>query len=195
MSKSIRLELSDEVAGRACDLAKQTYISLETILARWVSLGIADTTVRELIRDVAPIAEEYSLGFEQQMELADLIARRASLTPAEQLRMDELLQRHRQSLVRQTQAITDWMNLAGGSTKGSDVTELTRLDSSMLYAIGYNLASETLEIIFNNGGIYRYFHVPATIYQELLNSEFPGRFLWTKIINLYPYERVGCNRS
>lgn len=189
------LELSDEVVGRACDLAKQTYISLETILVRWISLGIADTIVCELLRDVAPIAEEHNLGFEQQMELADLIARRTSLTPAEQLRMDELLQRHRQSLVRQTQAITDWMNLAGGSTKGSDVMELTRLDSSMLYAIGYNLASETLEIIFNNGGIYRYFHVPATIYKELLNSEFPGRFLWTKIINLYPYERVGYNRS
>lgn len=195
MGKPIMLELSDEVVGRACDLAKQTYISLETILVRWISLGIADTIVCELIRDVAPIAEEPNLGFEQQMELADLIARRTSLTPAEQLRMDELLQRHRQSLVRQTQAITDWMNLAGGSTKGSDVMELTRLDSSMLYAIGYNLASETLEIIFNNGGIYRYFHVPATIYKELLNSEFPGRFLWTKIINLYPYERVGYNRS
>ncbi len=188
------LELSDEVVGRACDLAKRTYISLETILARWISLGIADTTIRDLIRDVVSVGEEHNLGFEQQMELADLIARRTSLTPAAQLRMDELLQCHRQSLVRQTQAITDWMDLSG-STKGSDVMELTRLDSSMLYAIGYNLASETLEIIFNNGGIYRYFHVPATIYKDLLNSEFPGRFLWTKIINLYPYERVGCNRS
>jgi len=195
MSKSVTLELSDEVACRAHDLAKRIHISLATILVRWISLGIADTTVRELMRDVAPAAEEYSLGFEQQMALADLITQRASLAPADQLQMDELLQRHRQSLVRQAQAITDWISLSGGSITAIDVVELTRLDSSMLYAIGYNSASETLEIVFSNGGIYRYFHVPANVYKNLLASEFPGRFLWTKVINLYPYERMGCNGS
>jgi len=67
VGKSIMLELSDEVVGRACDLAKRTYISLETILARWISLGIADTTIRDLIRDVVSVGEEHNLGFEQQI--------------------------------------------------------------------------------------------------------------------------------
>lgn len=124
-----------------------------------------------------------------------MIARYPDLAPDEQLRMDELLIRHRQSLMRQAQAISDWLRLSGGSTTAVDVRHMTRLDSSMIYAVGYNVETETLEVVFNNGGIYRYYHVPAAVYQALLAVEFPGRFLWTMIVNIYPYERMGFNRS
>ena len=38
--------------------------------------------------------------------------------------------------------------------------QLTTLESSMLYAVGYGSKTHTLEVVFNTGGIYQYYDVP-----------------------------------
>lgn len=195
VSESITLELSDEVVGRVHQVAELVHARIETILIRWINLGLADTAVRQLTNEATLASEERTMLLEQQVEMAELVMRRDELSAAEQFRLDELLRSYRQSLVRRAQAVTNWLVLGGSSGAEVNVTKLSRLDSSMLYAVGYDSQSETLEVVFNSGGIYRYSDVPASVYDGLLASDSPGRYMWTEIINLYPYERLRRDRS
>ena len=63
--------------------------------------------------------------------------------------------------------------------------------SSNLAAVGYDPATETLEVEFLNGSIYQYFNVPQNMYDNLMQEGSKGRFLNTYIKNAYPYSRVG----
>lgn len=63
--------------------------------------------------------------------------------------------------------------------------------SSNLQSVGYDESSQTLEIEFQSGGIYRYFNVPVNLYRELMLTPSKGRFLHQYIKNAFPYSRVG----
>jgi Helicase HerA, central domain/KTSC domain len=65
-----------------------------------------------------------------------------------------------------------------------------QVSSSTIVSIGYDPGSETLEIEFQNGGIYQYYNVPQTIYQQLMESASKGQFLHAYIRNAFPYSRV-----
>ncbi|HUZ30878.1 MAG TPA: helicase HerA-like domain-containing protein [Xanthobacteraceae bacterium] len=62
--------------------------------------------------------------------------------------------------------------------------------SSTILSIGYEASSETLEIEFKNGGIYQYYNVPQTIYQQLMDATSKGQFHNAYIRNAFPYSRV-----
>ena len=62
--------------------------------------------------------------------------------------------------------------------------------SSNIASIGYDEATETLEVEFLNGSIYQYYNVPAGLYQQLMQEGAKGRFLNVYIKNAYPYSRV-----
>lgn len=64
----------------------------------------------------------------------------------------------------------------------------------MVYAIGYEVETQTLDVVFLSGGIYRYHNVPESVYQGLLAAESKGRFMWAKVIDVYPYERIRRQR-
>ena len=68
--------------------------------------------------------------------------------------------------------------------------ELTRVESSMIYAVGYDEDTQTLEIVFNSGGIYRYADVPPEEYEDLLNADSKGRYFLAHIRDVYEYWRV-----
>lgn len=68
--------------------------------------------------------------------------------------------------------------------------QLTEVESSMVHAVGYDEESQILEVVFNSGGIYRYFNVPEEIYEGLLEAESKGRYMHANVIDLYPYKRV-----
>lgn len=61
--------------------------------------------------------------------------------------------------------------------------------SSNVASIGYDLVTATLEIEFNNGGIYQYFDVPEVIYQEFIGEPSKDQFLAT-IKGRFRYARV-----
>ena len=62
--------------------------------------------------------------------------------------------------------------------------------SSNVKAVGYDEASETLEVEFLNGSCYQYFGVPSSIHEKMMLEPSKGRFLHTYIRNVYPYSRV-----
>jgi len=62
--------------------------------------------------------------------------------------------------------------------------------SSTILSIGYESASETLEVEFKSGGIYQYYNVPEPVYQQLMAADSKGKFLHVYIKNAYPHSRV-----
>ena len=63
--------------------------------------------------------------------------------------------------------------------------------SSNIAAVGYDAATETLEVQFLNGSIYQYYNVPENMYDQLMKEGSKGQFLNAYIKNAYPYSRVG----
>lgn len=64
------------------------------------------------------------------------------------------------------------------------------VQSSNIFSVGYDDVSQTLEVEFNNGGIYQYFDVPAAEYTELMRSESVGTYFSANIRTSYRYARL-----
>ena len=60
----------------------------------------------------------------------------------------------------------------------------------MVASIGYDEASETLEVEFTSGSIYQYYDVPISIYQKFMQARSKGKFMDEYIMDEYPYSRV-----
>ena len=63
--------------------------------------------------------------------------------------------------------------------------------SSNIASIGYDEATQTLEVEFLSGAVYQYYNVPPNMHEQLMAEGSKGRFLNTYIRNAYPYSRVG----
>ena len=70
------------------------------------------------------------------------------------------------------------------------VMELIKVDSSMIYAFGYDEQQQVLEVVFKRTGVYRYLNVPKEVYQQLLDADSKGSYMRDLIIDMYPTERV-----
>lgn len=68
--------------------------------------------------------------------------------------------------------------------------QLIIVESSMLYAVGYDSKTRTLEVVFNSGGIYQYYDVPPEEYEELMAAESKGSYMHACIIDVYPYAQI-----
>lgn len=68
--------------------------------------------------------------------------------------------------------------------------ELLIVDSSVIYAVGYNAKKGDLEIQFKDGGAYLYLGVPAPIYLELMNAESKGAYFDEEIKNQFVFRRL-----
>ena len=62
--------------------------------------------------------------------------------------------------------------------------------STSLKSVGYDANSKTLEVEFNNGGIYRYFAVPVETHRELMKSGSKGKFFTANIRGKFRFERI-----
>jgi len=67
---------------------------------------------------------------------------------------------------------------------------LTKVNSSMVHAVGYDKPKKELEVIFKTGRIWIYQDVPPKVYQNLLNSSSVGSFMINNIIDCYYEERM-----
>lgn len=67
----------------------------------------------------------------------------------------------------------------------------TLVQSSNVLSLGYDEATNTLEVEFAKGAIYQYFGVPLNIYEQLMQAPSKGQFINTYIKNAYPFSRVG----
>lgn len=64
------------------------------------------------------------------------------------------------------------------------------VSSSNVATVGYDSETQTLEIEFNNGGVYQYFDVSQDIYEALISADSVGKFLNANIKGYYRYARV-----
>jgi hypothetical protein len=65
------------------------------------------------------------------------------------------------------------------------------VESVNLASVGYSPETQTLEVEFKHGGVYRYYNVPAHEYSELKNAEFHGtHFIENIKAGAYSYIRV-----
>ena len=64
------------------------------------------------------------------------------------------------------------------------------VESSSLASIGYDNATETLEIEFRRGGIYQYYNVPSRIFDELMVAGSKGQFFHAYIKSTYSYAKM-----
>lgn len=62
--------------------------------------------------------------------------------------------------------------------------------SSSLKSIGYARKTQTLEVEFANGNVYRYDDVPLALWTELRHSASKGRFFQENIRDRFPTTRV-----
>ena len=62
--------------------------------------------------------------------------------------------------------------------------------SSTILSVGYDPASETLEVEFKSGGTYQYYNVPQAVHQQFMASDSKGKFHHVYIKNSYPCSRV-----
>ena len=68
--------------------------------------------------------------------------------------------------------------------------ELIKVDSSMIYALGYDEEQQVLEVVFKRTGVYRYRNVPKEVYEQLMNSDSKGSYMRDLIIDMYPAEQL-----
>lgn len=62
--------------------------------------------------------------------------------------------------------------------------------SSNLAEVGYDERSQTMEIMFKDGGVYQYFDVPKATYQGLLGASSAGQYFHAHIRGAYRYARA-----
>ena len=65
------------------------------------------------------------------------------------------------------------------------------MSAILIASAGYDRATETLEVEFQNGAIYQYFNVPENLFKQLMREKAKGKFLNTHIRNAYPFSRTG----
>ncbi len=63
------------------------------------------------------------------------------------------------------------------------------VSSSTIVSVGFDPASQTLEVEFMNGQIYQYFDVPEPYYQALISDSSPGTYLNQNIKGVFRYAR------
>ncbi|HEU5102705.1 MAG TPA: KTSC domain-containing protein [Roseiflexaceae bacterium] len=68
--------------------------------------------------------------------------------------------------------------------------QLIKVDSSMIYALGYDEEQQVLEVVFKRKGVYRYRDVPKHVYEGLLKASSKGGYMRDTIIDMYPTEHL-----
>jgi hypothetical protein len=72
---------------------------------------------------------------------------------------------------------------------------ITAVESTTLAALAYDEAHEILQLEFRNRAIYRYFGVPAPVYEALLVASSKGKYFNRAIRGIFPYSRASNIRA
>ena len=62
--------------------------------------------------------------------------------------------------------------------------------SSDIASFGYDVDRQTLEIEFHATGVYRYFSVPAEIFESLRTAPSPGKYFLKNIKGKFAWEKA-----
>ena len=62
--------------------------------------------------------------------------------------------------------------------------------STSISSIGYDFDSSTLEVEFQNGGVYLYYGVSESVYRALMSASSKGSYVADRIKDRYAFLRV-----
>lgn len=65
-----------------------------------------------------------------------------------------------------------------------------QVESSNIRAIGFDLTTQTLEVEFISGAVYRYSGVPKEAHAQLMEANSKGQYLNARIKGIYPFVQV-----
>lgn len=68
--------------------------------------------------------------------------------------------------------------------------ERTRVSSSHIRSIGFDVQDETLEVEFDNGGIYQYFGVSQHLYERFMAASSKGKFFGAHIRDKFKTKKI-----
>ena len=71
----------------------------------------------------------------------------------------------------------------------------TAVESTTLAALAYDEAREILQLEFRGSAIYRYFGVPAPVYEGLLAAPSKGKYFNQAIRGNFRYSRAANTRA
>jgi KTSC domain len=78
----------------------------------------------------------------------------------------------------------------GGESPGQPWFLRITVESRTVTTAGYDDRSSTMELEFVDGGVYRYFVVPRSVFDALLAADSIGRFFHDHIRGVYPFTRI-----
>ena len=65
------------------------------------------------------------------------------------------------------------------------------IPSTDIIQVGYQEDSEILEIKFSQAGVYQFFNVPTTVYDEFMSAASKESYYRAKIGERFPCSRIG----
>ncbi len=68
--------------------------------------------------------------------------------------------------------------------------KLVPVKSSMIYAVAYDAASHTLDLVYYRTGVYRYFDVPPQVYRDLLKASSIGSYVRDMVIDCFEWKEL-----
>lgn len=107
MSQIVTLDLPDDVARRARDVATRTHRRVEDVLLEWLGAAATDTPV-DMLPDAEVLAlRDQEMSAQQQHELSELLARQreGQLDSDTRHRLEDLVSIYRRGMVRKAQAL------------------------------------------------------------------------------------------
>jgi hypothetical protein len=64
------------------------------------------------------------------------------------------------------------------------------VNSSHILSVGFDRATQTLEVEFTNGRVYQYLDVPEPVYLGLLKAASAGRYFLERIRDAFRFIRL-----
>lgn len=68
--------------------------------------------------------------------------------------------------------------------------ERERVTSRSIRSIGYDPETRTLEVEFNNDGLYKYFEVPDAVYTALLRASSKGAYMNDHVKDRFNHRKI-----
>jgi KTSC domain len=65
------------------------------------------------------------------------------------------------------------------------------VSSSNVVSVGYDEATQTLEIEFKGGSVYQYYNVSSSVFEQFMQAPSKGQYVNAYLRNAFPYSRVG----
>lgn len=107
MSRSVTLDLPDDLARRAQTIAAQTQRRMEDVLLEWLGAASTDVPVDQLTDAEVLALRDQEMSTAEQRDLSELLARQreGQLDEIARAQLDEVMGIYRRGLLRKAQAL------------------------------------------------------------------------------------------